>query len=78
VIFVFDLTDRESFDGLKTRWISFIKQNCLLIGTKMCFVGNKYDLKEQRKVDKEEGEALAKSFDSMYFEVSANNSIDVN
>ena len=44
----------------------------------MCFVGNKYDLKEQRKVDKEEGEALAKSFDSMYFEVSANNSIDVN
>ena len=51
IIFVFDITNKESFNKLKT-WISDAKQK-INPGTEMVVAENKVDLEERRVVSKE-------------------------
>eukprot|EP01100_Stratorugosa_tubuloviscum_P001650 TRINITY_DN1373_c0_g1_i2.p1 TRINITY_DN1373_c0_g1~~TRINITY_DN1373_c0_g1_i2.p1 ORF type:complete len:216 (-),score=64.17 TRINITY_DN1373_c0_g1_i2:134-781(-) len=71
-IIVFDITDRESFNQLKT-WIESVDrytQNCQKI-----IVGNKTDLHYLRQVEYTEAEDFAKSLGLPYAETSAKNGI---
>ena len=69
IIFVFDITDRNTFDEIKNKYnplnIKSNSQNNLYI-----LVGNKSDLKYQRIVSYEEADFLADKHKMKYFEVS--------
>ena len=68
-IIVYDITNEKSFDSIK-EWVN----ECKLYTNKnihLVLVGNKNDLKEQRKIEKEQGEELAKEYDMKFFEASA-------
>eukprot|EP00657_Telonema_sp_P-1_P004108 TRINITY_DN19512_c0_g1_i1.p1 TRINITY_DN19512_c0_g1~~TRINITY_DN19512_c0_g1_i1.p1 ORF type:complete len:125 (-),score=29.92 TRINITY_DN19512_c0_g1_i1:94-468(-) len=55
---MYDLTDRDSFDDVSTRWMEDIEQNApedVVVG----LVGCKSDLSRKRRVSTEEGAALA-------------------
>ena len=68
-LIVYDITDINSFNSVK-QWIedchSYASKNIHLV-----LVGNKIDLKDKRKVTKEEGEELASNFGMDFFESSA-------
>ena len=64
---VFDLTNKESFVNLQ-KWINNIKDYCPK-DIVYCFVGNKSDLINERKVDYETIKDFVK--DDLYYEVSS-------
>lgn len=69
VILVYDLTKRETFDSL-TDWINDISDNSPKNAT-IFIIGNKSDLRNDRKVQTSEGVAFAKEKGLDYLEVSA-------
>jgi small GTP-binding protein len=75
-VVVYDITNKESFDGAKT-WVKELKTR----GTPniiITLVGNKTDLPESlRKVSRDEAQVYADSNDIMYFETSAKESDNV-
>ena len=74
IFIIYDISSKETYDNLGT-WINFIKQvntdNSMLV---LC--GNKTDL--QRKVTSQEGKALAKREQMIFFEASAKTGENVN
>ncbi|NVM03781.1 MAG: GTP-binding protein [Candidatus Helarchaeota archaeon] len=66
---VFDLTNKESFEHLKD-WLTELKRFAGEIP--FMIIGNKNDLKDKRKISKEEMEKKAKEIGAVYcFETSA-------
>ena len=66
---VYDITSRKSFDNCQS-WLDELEVN----GNdflNLCIIGNKCDLEDKRKVQKKEGEKLAKDNNALFFEVSA-------
>ena len=74
MIIAFDLTNQESFDGVKT-WINSIYKHSDPTIAKV-LVGNKLDL-EDRIVSKSEAQKLADEHGMEYFETSAKNNINI-
>ena len=77
ILFVYDITCRNSFEGLKDYWISQVKQNCdpqSLLG----LVANKYDLYNIQQVSKEEGIELAKEIGAIFQTTSAKSGEGIN
>ena len=74
VIIMFDVTNRQSFDNLP-KWF----EQCEKASDKriMFICGNKIDLKN-RMITKEDGEEMAESFGTKYFEVSAKTGEGIN
>ena len=66
-IFVFDITNRNSFERIKY-WLRELKEENNNPG-KLVLVGNKTDL-SPHMVTTEEGEAFAKKHDMLYYEIS--------
>ena len=69
VIFVFDITNKGSFNLLET-WMDDIKKNNKADISKI-LIGNKSDLEDKREVSREEAENFAESIGCKYFECSA-------
>lgn len=70
-IFVYDITNRDSFLAL-TDWIDTVYKNCSDITQLVTvIVGNKSDLQEQRAVEFDEAQQLAKTYNALFYEVSA-------
>ena len=70
---IYDVTDRDSFDHIKTTWLSQVK-NFAHDKIQIVLVGNKSDQTlpaESRKVSKEDGVALAKELEVDFVETSA-------
>ena len=70
ILFVYDITNYESFNELKNFWISEVKQNCdkeALYGV----VANKIDLYSFQQVPKEEGMELADEIGGIFQATSA-------
>jgi small GTP-binding protein len=75
IVLLYDVTSPASFSNIKN-WISQIKDNTS-DKVKMCIVGNKIDLPEERKVSYEEGVRLASEYNLKFFECSAKNNIGI-
>lgn len=69
VIMVFDVTDPESLDNV-THWREACEKYNVA-GAACLLVGNKIDLKEDRKVQREAGETVARELGTTYHETSA-------
>ncbi|KAG5943955.1 hypothetical protein E4U53_006978 [Claviceps sorghi] len=75
-LLVYSITSRQSFDEITT-----FQQQILRVKDRdyfpMVVVGNKCDLEGEREVSKQEGEALARSFNCKFIETSAKSRINV-
>ena len=75
ILVVYDITDRESFENIKT-WMQEIEKytqdNVILI-----LVGNKCDMNEKREVRYEEGQNLARYYKINFIETSAKNAQNI-
>ena len=69
VMLVFDITNRESFENVRT-WVGDVRKYGSE-GLPMVLVGNKCDCESQRVVSDEEAEALAESLSCSYVRASA-------
>lgn len=75
MIIAFDLTKRETFEGVKT-WINSIYKHSDPTIAKV-LVGNKVDLEDERCVSKSEAQKVAEEHGMEYFETSARSNINV-
>jgi Ras-related protein Rab-1A len=77
VIFVYDISDRPSFENLK-RWMEDVHRYCMSEVT-FFVVGNKTDLVAEREVQEGQGKEFAtESMDVPFFEVSAKSGDNIN
>ena len=76
MIVVYDVTDRKSFKDVPY-WLNTMVEQANG-GVVACLVGNKIDLKEDRKVSREEALECAKSNNLLFMETSALEGINVN
>ena len=77
VLLVYDICEKNSFLDVKS-WIEQIIENSDNDDIVMILCGNKCDNEKERKISKEEGENLAKSYGIPFFECSAKNNININ
>lgn len=75
ILVVFDLCNRESFEGAQ-KWVEELKnQNNNAI---LALVGNKCDMEEKRKVSQDSAKTFAKNNNMIYYEVSAKSNTNIN
>ena len=77
VIFVYDITVKESFEAIKNIWYSDVKK----FGEKyqvLAVVGNKSDLYEKEEVDEEMARAYAEEINATFMLVSAKTGNNIN
>ena len=70
ILLVFDITDKNSFDNLNF-WLDELENNCNLNNLYIFLVGNKTDLKKERKVSYDEAKNFADMKKIPYIEISA-------
>ena len=70
ILLVFDITKRNSFDNLNF-WLDELEKNCNLNNLYIFLVGNKTDLKKERKVSYDEAKNFADMKRIPYIEISA-------
>ena len=77
VIFVYDITNQISFEGIKDYWHEQIKVNCENDAI-LALVANKNDLYDEQQVSDEEGQSFADNIDAIFQSTSAlsNNGIE--
>ena len=69
VILLYDITNQDTFDHV-TNWMATINQYATK-NSSTILVGNKIDMESERKIDREDGEAMAKQYNIMFGESSA-------
>lgn len=72
---VFDIANRGTYENTK-KWITLLNQSVGKIP--FVIVGNKKDLEDKRQVTIEDGEYMAKQYNTEYIEVSAKNAENLN
>ncbi|EFC43399.1 rab family small GTPase [Naegleria gruberi] len=75
ILIVFDVTNRESFEHVKS-WYEEVKQNTQE-GICIVLCGNKADMEKDRVVSTAEGESLANQLGIPFFETSAKNDYNI-
>lgn len=75
MIIAFDLTNAESFEGVKTWMNSIYKHSDPSIAKVL--VGNKFDLESERVISKHEAQKIATEHGMEYFETSAKDNINI-
>lgn len=76
ILMVFDITSTDSFEKIKERWFSKVKD--MVPNGKIILIGNKSDLKEKRQVNYYAVDKFIKQHDMLYLECSAKNSQNLN
>lgn len=75
-VIVYDITNEQTWEEVKIYWQNQIKENGLDDAV-VCIVGNKCDLHEKRRVDKEMAERYCHQKGYLLFETSATKEIGV-
>jgi Rab family protein len=70
IIFVYDITNKESFQNI-SNWISIVGGHTDLNSNVKMLIGNKMDLTESRQVGTEEASDFANKHSMFFFETSA-------
>lgn len=79
IIFVYDVTERSSFENIEKFWLKEVKEYFPNTSeVVMMLVGNKIDNVYNRAVTEAEGEELARKNGMMFIETSAKEKIGVN
>ena len=73
VVFVFDVTDVESFNHIQD-WLNEVNTVLDLLTVQKVLIGNKKDLERKRKVPYDSAFSMAMTFDMKYHETSAKDS----
>ena len=71
VIFVFDITSKESFDELQNYWVKDVKEQIGDDGIVKGVIANKMDLFLNEQITSEQGEEYAKSIGAKFLSISA-------
>ena len=69
-LLVYDVTDRQSFESIRSWWIKDVTQHAPETALKI-LIANKCDMGEKRVVSTEEGQKLADELDIQFYETSA-------
>ena len=72
IIFVYDITNKKSFEGIKKYWFEQVKIHSEKYSI-LALVANKDDLYEKQQVSNEEGQAFADEIDAIFQVTSAKN-----
>ena len=75
VIFVYDITDKASFDSVSD-WLNEAQRHADQSAVKLV-VGNKVDLNDARQVTQNEGAQYAKEIEASFIETSAKSAVNV-
>ncbi|TFG24101.1 MAG: GTP-binding protein [Promethearchaeota archaeon] len=75
IILVFDITRSSSFSNVKNWWNTCIKHG--LSSIPRVLIGNKVDLKDDRKIVQPHADHLSEELNAEYFETSAKTGINV-
>ena len=74
ILYIFDLTEKKTFEGVK-QWL--IDSESYNLNIKKILVGNKVDLVEKRKVEKEIIDNFVKKIQLKYYEMSAKDGTNI-
>ena len=74
ILYIFDLTEKKTFEGVK-QWL--IDSESYNLNIKKILVGNKVDLIEKRKVEKEIIDNFVKKIQLKYYEMSAKDGTNI-
>ena len=80
IIFVYDISEKKSFDEIKNYWYQRIKKNVTKFFHKnfvLGVVGNKYDLYKEEQVSEEEARKFAKEIGAIFKLTSALNNTGI-
>ena len=75
IVLMYDITNRESFDTISRWWNNILEHKEK--DFPVILVGNKCDLEDERKVQKKEGEKIAKEYNVKFYESSNKDGINV-
>ena len=76
VFVVYDISERDSFDELETRWEEAIFADCPEESSKI-LIGNKCDLVAEREVEYQQGKDFADCLGMDFIEISVKENINV-
>ena len=71
IIFVYDITNKKSFDEIKNYWYNETKENVEEENVIFCLVGNKNDLYEEEKISEKDAQEFADSINAIFKSTSA-------
>ena len=77
VVFVYDVTSRESFENARETWRKEVEMYGTIANSVKIVIGNKIDRKDERTVAREEGVAFAKEYGCLFLECSAKTKVRV-
>ena len=75
-LLIYDITSKKSFEKVKNYFIGKIKEKCKK-NTKVILLGNKTDLKDERKVSDDDGKDLADENGYIFMESSCKDNYNV-
>ena len=75
-LLVYDITNQESFDAIENYYINEINNNCVK-KVPVILLGNKTDLKNERKITHKEGADLASKYNFTFMETSCEENYNV-
>ena len=70
ILLVYDITSRETFNKIDN-WMERVKERLDINKVAIILIGNKCDDNDNREINKDEGQSLAKKFGVDFFETSA-------
>ena len=77
IIFVYDITNKKSFDEIKNYWYNETKENVEEENVIFCLVGNKNDLYEEEKISEKDAQEFADSINAIFKSTSALSNVGI-
>lgn len=77
VVFVYDVTSRESFENARETWRKEVEMYGTIANSVKIVIGNKIDREDERTVARKEGVAFAKEYGCLFLECSAKTKVRV-
>jgi Ras-related protein Rab-18 len=77
VVFVYDVTSRESFENARETWRKEVEMYGTIANSVKIVIGNKIDREDERTVARAEGVAFAKEYGCLFLECSAKTKVRV-